>query len=237
MRGLVALPLLFAALVGSTTLAQRRSTTSSGTSVPSVDTGAGLPPWAAASGWETDRARLCRGLSELASDGRAVSEEQIDACTAEATQRLAQRRETAKTLRVSELEQIPEEYLIAEERQRLETLRAARDESRAATETRNADPRWVGPALSVAFCSYAQMKRDALAAKRLTPSDRRDLDRRVSDYDRSMRTIRATLNFARGKLLACDQPLVIQIGHCLHADAACGDKARQYISLVPRVFP
>jgi hypothetical protein len=166
-----------------------------------------------------------------------VPQEQIDACAAEAAQRLAQRRETANTRPVSELEQIPEQYLIAEERQRLDAVRTERDESRKSTETRKGDPRWVGPALSVAFCSYAQMKRDALAAKRRKPSDARDLARRASDYDRSMSTIRATVKSVRAKLLACDEPLVVEIEHCLHADAPCSDKARQYVSLVPRIFP
>ena len=35
---------------------------------------------------------------------------------------------------------------------------------------------------------------------------------------------------------AYENPLVAA-GHCLHADAECGDNARQYVSLVPRIFP
>jgi hypothetical protein len=228
MPRLVALPILFATLAGSAGAAPTEA--ASAEDQP-------LPAWGAASTWETDPEKLCRGLNERAEDGQPVSEEQVDACAAEAAQRLAQRRELALTRPIADLEEVPEEYLIAEERQRLDAVHAERVAARAVADTRKTDPKWVGPALSAAFCAYAEMKRHALVTRKRRPSDAHDLDGRAHDYDRSMHTIQLAAKSAHAKLLACSQPLILKIEECLRPDAACAVEARDYVSLVPRIFP
>jgi hypothetical protein len=188
------------------------------------------PSWQSASPWETDAERLCS----------AVTTER-DQCEAEAAARLERRREAAPSLTREQLAQIPDELLIAEERQRIAELAFA--EMRAARLERDArrrDKRWMRPALSAAYCTYSRMRAEALARRSRLPSGEQiEMTRRAADYQRSMKTIAIALRAWASTPTACDDPLTVQIQSCMapeNSRSGCSAEILRYVELTPKIY-
>lgn len=206
-----------------------------------------IAPWAAASAWETDADRLCRGLNELlaaAADEPEEAEPQVTAelvaaCEAEADARLAQRRRDAASETIDGLLAIPEAYRLPEEKRRIEALRAARP----ATPPLARSPGEVRAiALTAGYCVYRRMQRASAAAgaqarRRHDGAEAGRRDEQAHDYGRSMWTIQLSARSAGAKLLACDAPIVAAVASCLGDGASCTDEARGYLPSAPRIWP
>jgi hypothetical protein len=186
--------------------------------------------WQSASPWETDPDRLCASLMIRNQQGELVRPDELEACEAEAAARLERRRAAAPSLTREELAQIPAELRITEELQRLAVLDAQR--ARAERAARLRDIRWMRPALSAAWCTYANMRSEALA-KRSDPSERQ----RASDYLRSMNTIAIALRAFSAKPTACTDPLTAKIVGCLEPRSGCSAEILEYAALAPKIYP
>jgi hypothetical protein len=198
--------------------------------------------------WETNADALCSSLTTRSDQDEPVASAPIEECEAEAAARLERRRAAAPSLRREELAIIPDEFLIAEERQRIADLAA--QEIRAARierEARRRDRQWMRPALSAAYCTYVQMRADALARlgsprkrSRLPPDEKIEITRRASDYQRSMKTIAIALRAWATTPTACDDALTMQIQSCMapeNSRRGCSAEVLRYVELAPMVFP
>jgi hypothetical protein len=193
--------------------------------------------------WETDPAKLCEPITARIEQGEANLSGALEECRAEAASRLAERQAAAPSLGREELAAIPQPLRIEEERRRLEELdgidRALAD--RAEGEARRRDVHWMRPALSVAYCVYAEMKAQALSRLgRARAKEKSELSRQAKDYQRSMNTIALSLRAWATTPTACQTPLTAQIRGCLQGanlHGGCTEEIRRYVALVPAIYP
>jgi hypothetical protein len=193
-----------------------------------VSAPAGAEPQSASS-WDTDVLHLCGSLMTANEKGELVRSPELEACESAAAARLERRREAAPSLTREELAQIPEEFRIPEERDRIAQFDGRK--KRAEREARLQDKRWMRPALSASWCTYAQMRTEALAKRQ---------KQQASDYLRSMKTIAIALKHFATTPNPCSDPLTAQIKSCLISDEArnaCSTEILQYVVLAPKIYP
>lgn len=154
---------------------------------------------------------------------------EVATCTADARRRRAERAAILPKRSLDELLEIDEQYRTPEEQERIVKEAAARAKR---IRLRQADPKWLGPALSGVICRATAEKADLAKEIRTEQGYARqyggvvdkvkiyDLQQEIRDRDEEIAELRTRLREARGSQISCAASLVKKIALCIPRDGA-----------------
>jgi hypothetical protein len=175
-----------------------------------------------------------REIRDLPSDLRTPAEQQrmaaeVAACTAEAQRRRAERAARLPALTLDDLLEIDEQYRTPEEQERIAKEAAARAEF---IRKRQADPKWLGVALSGVICRATAEKVDLATEIRTEQKYAReyggvvdkakiyDLQQQIRERDEEISELRTRLRKAHATQTNCGAPLVKKVALCVPRDGS-----------------
>lgn len=170
--------------------------------------------------------------NERVQEERSRMAAEIDTCTVEAQRRRTSRAARAPSLSLDDLLDIEEQYRIPEERALIAELEAARA---ALIRKRQADPKWLGVALSAVICRATDEKADLAKEIRAENNYARqyggvvdkgkiyDLQLQIRERDEEIAELRGRLRKTRAAQIGCGAPLVRKVATCLPREGSVSD--------------